>query len=267
MFAGTRRAVSNKAMAEVRMIRLTRAQSREIDRISSEKYHIPGIVLMENAARAVADAAWAMLDGKDKSVLILCGGGNNGGDGLAAARHLHNRKARVAIALTSDPSRYQGDALLNWKIVAAMGLQVSAADPNTIGASKESLLIDAIFGTGLSQPPRPGFDTLVAAIERAQLPVLAVDIPSGLDCDTGQPAGGPLAPCVRANRTVTFVAEKIGFAQPSAREYLGEVTVADIGCPREMIERNPNSETGIPGLNPNSETRIPESNPNAQMTE
>src|SRR5947208_45391 len=102
------------------MLHLTRDQLRRIDRESTERYHIPSIVLMENAARAVAGEACRMLGGECVGeILILCGGGNNGGDGLAVARHMHNRGADVAIALLTDPSRYQGDALINWQIAQA----------------------------------------------------------------------------------------------------------------------------------------------------
>jgi NAD(P)H-hydrate epimerase len=93
-------------------------------------------------------------------------------------------------------------------------------------------MIDAIFGTGLAQKPREPFGDLVDAIAETENDVLAIDVPSGLDCDTGQPLG----PCVRATRTVTFVAEKAGFANPNSRQYTGEITVAGIGCPIEIIE-------------------------------
>jgi len=216
------------------MIHLTRAQVRQIDRLSIEQYHLPGIVLMENAARAAADVACDMLDGNCVGeVLCLCGGGNNGGDGLAVARHLHNRGADVSIALTIDPASYKGDALTNWRIVTAMGLPWESAQPDRILGTSAVLLIDAIFGTGLTQPPRDPFPALAAAIERSRIPVLAIDLPSGLDCDTGQPLGF----CIPATRTITFVAEKIGFASPAAGRYLGEVTVGSIGCPRELIEQ------------------------------
>src|ERR1700733_2201799 len=101
------------------MLRLTREQARQIDRLSIEQYHIPGIALMENASRGVAREACLMLGGdcSGKKILILCGGGNNGGDGLAAARHLHNCGAEVNIAFTVDPGAYKGDALINWEIV------------------------------------------------------------------------------------------------------------------------------------------------------
>jgi NAD(P)H-hydrate epimerase len=94
------------------------------------------------------------------------------------------------------------------------------------------LIIDAIFGTGLDRPPTGDAARAIEEINRSGVKVLAIDVPSGLDCDTGEPLG----PCVRANRTVTFVAEKFGFAQPQAKEFTGEVIVADIGCPRELIE-------------------------------
>ncbi|MBV8782011.1 MAG: NAD(P)H-hydrate epimerase [Phycisphaerae bacterium] len=209
-------------------MRLTRTQAREIDRRCVEEFHIPSIILMENAARAVADAAMQMLSER-RSVLILCGGGNNGGDGLAAARHLHNRGCAITIGLTIDPAKFKGDALTNWQIVQAMNLPVIEAVPDAIAVSDADLIIDAIFGTGLDKPPRPPFDQIVAAIEQSKKPVLAVDVPSGLDCDTGKPLG----PCIRATATVTFVAEKAGF--PNAADWTGRVIIGDIGAPRDLF--------------------------------
>jgi NAD(P)H-hydrate epimerase len=220
---------------------LTRIQSREIDRLATDKYHIPSIILMENASRGVADAAGeellALTGRPTGAVLILCGGGNNGGDGLAAARHLHNRGNSVQIGLTLSPAKYKGDALINWNIVRAMNLPTFSATPESLTNVKADLIIDAIFGTGLLEPPRDPFPAQVAAIEATRIPILAVDLPSGLDCDTGQPLG----PTLHARRTVTFVAPKIGFTAPSAVPYLGRVTVADIGCPAELLETVSNS--------------------------
>jgi len=210
------------------MLRLTRDQVRKIDRLAQEKYKIPGVVLMENAARNAADIACAMV--AKSAVLIACGGGNNGGDGLAIARQLHNRGYNVTIALAADPAKYQAEARANWDIVQAMSLPTILADQ--IPTTHPALLIDAIFGTGLSQAPRPPFEKIVAMIAALNCPVLAIDIPSGLDCDTGKPPGA----CVIATRTITFVAEKIGFAAPEAAKYLGQVTVADIGAPPELID-------------------------------
>ena len=214
------------------MRRLTRDQVREIDRRSIEEFHIPGIVLMENAAIAATNVAMEML-GSKRDALILCGGGNNGGDGLAIARHLHNRRVDVSLRLTIDPATYKGDAMINWNIVSAMKLPWQLANPDSIAGCKTSLVVDAIFGTGLSKAPRDPFSKLVEAIARNGAAVLAVDLPSGLDCDTGIPPGA----CVKATRTITFVAEKVGFANPTAKQYLGEVTVGSIGCPRELVEQ------------------------------
>ena len=216
------------------MLRLTRAQVREVDKRAIERYHIPGIVLMENAARAVADRTWQMYGRPDHSVLILCGGGNNGGDGLAVARHLHNRGAQVRLALSIDPSRYQEDALINWNIVREMGIPVdSLEDARQMAVSREiDLIVDGLFGTGLTKPPRAPFEQYVQFVEAAGVPVIAIDLPSGLDCDTGELLGA----CIRATHTVTFVAEKAGFANLRASQYTGEIIVADIGCPRELID-------------------------------
>jgi NAD(P)H-hydrate epimerase len=210
---------------------ITRAQARDVDRRASERFSIPGIVLMENASRGVADVVVdelrSMAIAVPARILILCGGGNNGGDGLAAARHLHLRGHAVRIGLTSDPARYAGDAGLNWAIIQAMSLAVFQATPEAIRLEKSDLIIDAIFGTGLTQPPRDPFPAIVAAIESTGILVVSVDLPSGLDCDTGFPLGV----AIKARRTVTFVDEKIGFANPASRQYTGSVTVAAIGCP------------------------------------
>jgi NAD(P)H-hydrate epimerase len=211
------------------MPRLTRQQAREIDRLAVERYRIPSILLMENAARAAADVAWEMLAHRTGPVVILCGGGNNGGDGLAAARHLHLRGISVTIALTTDPAKYKGDARINWEITQAMEIQTMPADPYRLEQAAPLLIVDAVFGTGLTRPPRDPFPDIARAVAAGGAPVLAIDLPSGLDCDTGLPLGSVIA----ATRTVTFAGEKAGFANPDSRRYTGEVTVADIGCPIE----------------------------------
>lgn len=215
------------------MLYLTRKQVREVDRRSIEEYGIPGIVLMENAARAATDAALRMLpQPPSANVLILCGGGNNGGDGLAIARHLHNAQCAIQLALTTDPGRYTGDAAINWRITQTMRLPAAPCTTEIIAGKPWDLIIDAIFGTGLDQAPRQPFGQIAAAINASRRPILAIDLPSGLDCDTG----APLGPCIRATRTITFVAEKSGFANPAASEYLGIVEVGGIGSPRELTQ-------------------------------
>lgn len=216
------------------MIRLTRQQVREVDRRAVEQFHMPGIVLMENAARGAADVAVQMLAGSGESeALILCGGGNNGGDGLAVARRLSNEGISVSICLCIDPAKYQGDALTNWRIAEAMNIPTAGFDAAAVGKAASGIIIDAVFGTGLSQPPRAGFEKIVEAVERSARAVLAIDLPSGLDCDSGMPLGDA---CMRAAKTVTFVAEKAGFANPQSDRYTGQVIVADIGCPRRIIQ-------------------------------
>ncbi len=188
---------------------------------------------MENAARGAAEVAAKIIAGDGGGhVLIVCGGGNNGGDGLAVARHLHNCGVEVKIALANPIKRYTGDALTNLNVVQAMGLALWTAKENKVPAAwgASSLVIDALFGTGLSSAPRD--PRWIEFMNGQSAPVLAIDLPSGLDCDTGEPLGA----CVKAARTVTFVAEKAGFANPKSKHYTGVVTVAEIGCPRELVE-------------------------------
>ena len=221
------------------VVRLTRAQVREIDGRAIEEYHIPGIVLMENAARGVVDAITDILPPNDE-IAVVCGPGNNGGDGLAIARHLHNRGLIVSIVFGTDPARLKGDALIQWRIVQAMKLNAFYYDPTKdltgVFIIRESVLvIDALFGTGLNRAPLDWAVPLIEACNEGppfETPVISVDIPSGLDADTGMPLG----PCVVASHTVTFVAEKAGFSNPASRQYTGDITVADIGCPRELID-------------------------------
>jgi NAD(P)H-hydrate epimerase len=207
---------------------LSRDQLREIDRRAVEEYHIPSIVLMENASRSALEIALQMVqEPAGKPILVICGGGNNGGDGLAVARHLANRHATVQIALTIDPAKYTGDALINYQVAQAMRLPTTAATPQLITSRQWSLIIDAIFGTGLTTAPRDPFPALADAINQSNSPILAIDLPSGLDCDTGQAPGA----CIRATRTISFVAMKKGFANAASRQFTGQVHVGDIGVP------------------------------------
>ncbi|HZZ42302.1 MAG TPA: NAD(P)H-hydrate epimerase [Tepidisphaeraceae bacterium] len=216
------------------MRHLSREQAQLIDRLSLERYQIPTIVLMENAARSAAERVCDILDNDCVGqVLILCGPGNNGGDGLALARHLHNRGAEPHILLLTDPSHYKGDALANWNITQAMKIRAFSADPDKLASSRPMLIVDALFGTGLREAPRDPFSAVAAAAMSTGVPILSLDIPSALDADTGQ----ALSPStIRATHTITFVAAKKGFASPAAKGFLGEVTIGDIGCPKELIE-------------------------------
>jgi NAD(P)H-hydrate epimerase len=209
---------------------LSRDEARVIDRRAIENFGVPGVVLMENAGRGAADLLLSL--GIHGPVAICCGPGNNGGDGFVIARHLHNKQVPVRVLLFVRPEELTGDAAINYHIIVRLGLPIAVHAGPQLDAEKlrrelalPEWVVDALFGTGLTGPVRPPFDGVIAAINAAPVRVLAVDIPSGLDCDTGQPLG----PTVRAMHTVTFVAQKKGFANPAAQAWLGQVHVADIG--------------------------------------
>ncbi len=215
----------------------SREAVREVDRRSIETFGIPGIVLMENAARGLALHALQMLGRSTSgSVLILCGGGNNGGDGFAAARHLHNQSVECTLVLLRPTDSYRGDAATNLKICQAMRLPIVEAleDPVAVlaGLGEHALIMDGLLGTGLDREVGAPFDAVIEYVNQQVAPVLAIDIPSGLDCDTGQPRGT----AIEADATVTFVGLKKGFRAPGADAYTGRVIVADIGAPRELVE-------------------------------
>ena len=214
---------------------LSREQVRAIDRRAIEEFGVPGIVLMEYAGRGAAEVLRSL--GISGRVVIGCGKGNNGGDGLVIARHLDNAQVPVRVLLFCRPEDLAGDAAVNYQIVAKSGRPMATYSSQRLDmkALRDELVaadwvVDALFGTGLAGPVRAPFDQVIAAINAGPARVLAVDIPSGLDCDTGQPLGAT----VRAHHTVTFVAPKKGFAQTAAQPWLGQVHVVDIGAPRQL---------------------------------
>jgi NAD(P)H-hydrate epimerase len=217
------------------MTTLTRAQVRKLDRRAIEEFGVPGIVLMENAGRGAAQVLM-QLNAERKPVIVLCGKGNNGGDGHVIARHLDNHGWPVSVWSLAPLDELRGDAAINAKIVQNSGISIVRAheDLDAAVAGLESFsgwLVDALFGTGFTGALNDPYDRLVDAINASRAQVLAVDIPSGLDCDTGVPLGS----AVRAHHTVTFVAAKAGFANSAASAYLGQVHVVDIGAPRKLL--------------------------------
>lgn len=216
---------------------LTRAQVREVDRRAIEEFGIPGIVLMENAGRNAAAliAEWSKPGDR---IAIVCGSGNNGGDGFVIARHLSNAGFAVACYLACDPGRLRGDALINHQIVERMRLPlVSIPDDAGIEELQKQLqltavIVDALLGTGFIGAPRPPVSSAIQAVNASSRRVIAIDVPSGMDCDTGVAAWS----CVKAWRTITFVGKKKGFVAPGADSITGEVFVADIGAPRPLIQ-------------------------------
>jgi NAD(P)H-hydrate epimerase len=212
---------------------LTRVQVREIDRRAIEEFGVPGVVLMENAGRGTAELLLSL--GVSRSVAICCGKGNNGGDGFVIARHLDNHDVSVRVLLFAEAEELTGDAAVNFRILQRAGLSPQV-QPNAAELAGElsaaEWVVDALFGTGLQGAVRPPFDYIIDTINANGKPVLAVDIPSGLDCDTGLSVGAT----IRATHTATFVAPKVGFANPAAQPWLGEVHVVDIGAPRAALE-------------------------------
>jgi NAD(P)H-hydrate epimerase len=213
---------------------LSRDEVRELDRRAIEKFGIPGLVLMENAGRGTAELLLSL--GVDGPVVICCGKGNNGGDGFVIARHLARVGVAVRVLLFARPEELSGDAAVNFASLSHCGVPVTvptaAVAPGDLNGA--AWIVDALFGYGLSGPVRAPFPEVVAAINASPARVLAVDIPSGLDCDTGQPLGS----AVRAHHTATMLALKRGFAQPDAQSYLGRVHLIDIGVSLERLRMN-----------------------------
>ena len=212
---------------------LSRRQVRDFDRLAIEQWGVPGVVLMENAGRGAADAIGDFLDGvAGKGVGIVAGVGNNGGDGFVIARHLHLRGANVAVFVVGDVAKMTPDAAANFAILKPLKIGAHHCAGESIselsGRLRDfDLIVDALGGTGISGPLRGDLAAAVGQINAAGRPVVAVDIPTGLDCDTGEAQG----PTVRAALTVTFVARKIGFDACGTSDYTGKVVVSDIGVP------------------------------------
>lgn len=215
---------------------LTRDEVRSVDRIAVEEYGIPSLVLMENAGRGAAEWLAPRVEAGGR-VVILAGPGNNGGDGGVVARHLDLRGIDVAIRWIAEPSRLSADAAAQWRILERAGFDQAAWPTGGMADALRALLagaswvVDGLLGTGLTREVSGPLRAVIEAINASGRPVLALDVPSGLDVDTGEPLG--LA--VRAAATVTFVAEKVGFGRPGAAAYTGEVVVASIGVPGSLL--------------------------------
>jgi len=214
---------------------MSREQVRAFDRWAIETLGISGVVLMENAGRSCAELIKSRLAGIARpKVCIFCGAGNNGGDGYVIARHLLNSDFRVTVIVVGDRNKIKGDAKINLDILDRLGQPIellNLADKDIASRVKAlaggvDMLVDSIFGTGLDRQLSNEYQQLIGSINTQDCPILAVDIPSGLDCDSGRPLGA----AIRADYTVTFAAVKTGFiSAENAGRYTGEVFTASIG--------------------------------------
>ncbi len=223
---------------------MNRDQARAFDAWAINTLGIPGVVLMENAGRSCAelikekwDTAWGipprLANISNPKVCIFCGTGNNGGDGYVTARHLLNSGFEVVVVVCGDRSKVKGDAKTNLDVLEKLGQPIEQLNldngdiPGRVKtfAGGADMLVDGIFGTGLSGQLSDEYKQLLESINASGRPILAVDIPSGLDCDAGEPLGA----AIRASYTVTFAAVKKGFSSAKASAYTGEIFVASIG--------------------------------------
>jgi ADP-dependent NAD(P)H-hydrate dehydratase / NAD(P)H-hydrate epimerase len=223
---------------------LTAEEMREVDRLTSEREGIPSATLMENAGTNVAKFIEARFPAfRRRRIAVLCGKGNNGGDGFVVARHLHDSGARPDVYLFAAPEQMRGDAAENcrhWQAVGApLHLVLNIADwqKKKTEATSAEIIVDALLGTGVAGPVR---DLPAQVIEdvngrdgKDRSVVVAVDIPSGLPANSGA-ADGPI---VNADYTITFTAPKIGMFLSKAGEHLGQLLVSDIGSSRGLIEQ------------------------------
>jgi NAD(P)H-hydrate epimerase len=214
----------------------TAEQMREIDRQATRLYGIPGACLMENAGGAVAHLAeetWLGAGGEG-TVAVLCGPGNNGGDGLVVARRLHNRGLPVRAFLAVPGAKLKGDAALNYRLAQSFGVPLMETPSLAVlrrGLAEAGLIVDALLGTGLTGPVRGEIAQWIQAANRAEAPALSVDLPSGISSETG----AVLGEAIWAERTVTFGLPKVGMYCYPGRAYCGEVSVADISLPAALL--------------------------------
>ena len=218
--------------SEGEFVYLTAEEMTEVDRTAIEDFGIDVLSLMENAGVATASLARKLLGGdvSGRRVCCLVGRGNNGGDGLVAARHLHNWGAQATVVIGGERREMRDVPARQLAAVEKMGVRVSGPDGDFDGAE---LVIDALLGYGARGNPRDPLGGLIRRANASGADVLAVDIPSGLDATTGDPG----EPCIAANATVTFGLPKTGFLNPLARKFVGELYVADISLPGQVYRR------------------------------
>jgi len=201
-----------------------------VDRLMMEEYAVSLEQMMENAGRNLAELARRQLGGQvqDSRITVLCGPGNNGGGGMVAVRHLHNWGARLNAALASDPAHLGNVPAHQWAILSEMRLTEAAFD-----LESSDLILDALLGYGSRGDPRSPVKEWIERANASTRPILSLDSPSGLDTTTGVPGKS----CIRAAATMTLAVPKTGLLAPGAREYVGDLWLADIGVPPDLYRR------------------------------
>ncbi|MFC1708503.1 NAD(P)H-hydrate epimerase [Candidatus Omnitrophota bacterium] len=219
------------------MLFVSCSKMKQIDKLATERFSIPSLILMENAGRSVAQEAKKMLRGRSVPIVMLCGYGNNGGDGFVAARHLHNAGYKIKVFLIGPRKPMSADTKTNFKIISKLKIKINKITNERQvksvmgGLRKRQLIIDAIFGIGIRGELNNFYSRLFKEINSLHLPVLSIDIPSGLDADKG--IALPVA--IQAHKTVTMGLIKKGFLSNLAKKYLGKIIIADISLPKELL--------------------------------
>jgi NAD(P)H-hydrate epimerase len=213
-------------------VTISREQAGQLDRRAVDEFGMVSVMLMENAGRGVADRLCEL--GITGPVAICCGRGNNGGDGFVVARHLDLRGYAVRVLIFANPADLHGVAALNFRVLERSEISIRQIDPVDLETALAGCawVVDALLGTGARGEPRAPLDEAIRRINAQAIPVLAVDVPSGLDCDTGQAAQHTIV----AAQTCTFVACKPGFLVRGAERYTGTIHVVDIGAPRKLVD-------------------------------
>ena len=217
---------------------VTAQQMRDLDNLAIKKHRIPSLELMERAGGGVADVLERVVDKSKGEILIICGKGNNGGDGLVAARHLIQRGYSISVIMLSKSSGLSPDAKANWELLAPLTTHIfTAVDWSEMNShlhlfSKACAIIDAFLGTGLKDDVTGFAAQVIELINSSRKRVISVDIASGLSVDTGHPLGV----AVKANNTVTFALPKIGQVIGRGTEHSGKIEIVDIGIPESGID-------------------------------
>lgn len=224
---------------------LTVAQIRAVDAIAVCDFGMNSLVLMENAGRGCADWIDTKLN-RSSDVVVLCGPGNNGGDGLVIARHLHAMGHRLSLWMVAEHGKLSQDAEANLKIVEHTKIRIGwigdwLSPPELEQAwnrlrsdcANSQMIMDALLGTGATGQPRPMMADILRLANASMLQRIAIDIPTGLNAETGEPSD----PTFHANATLTFVAKKPGFLESCATAFLGTVHILPIGVPPEVFDR------------------------------